>query len=97
MSEKATAAKEQAAEPKQSLPAGHPQAGYVSPDLSLLDGRGPWEEPEAEDRPLTREENIAAREGEVKAVAEAEDKVAKEEAKAAEEEAKAREKAAVSA
>ena len=78
-------------EQKATLPAGHPQAGYVPPDLSAIDGYAePPEEPtpdEAEeaDKPLTREENIAAREEAVKAVEESEDKAAKEEVKAREE------------
>jgi hypothetical protein len=72
--------------PKQELPVNHPQAGYVSPDLSLNDGNQilPDEEPPEEEKPLTREERIEAREAEVKAVAEHEDKVAKAEAEEAE-------------
>lgn len=74
-----------ATEEKLTLPSGHPQAGYVSPDRSYAEGIGtlPPDEQEA------REELIAAREDEAEAIAAAEDKVAKAEAKAAEEAAKA--------
>ena len=77
-------------EPKQTLPSGHPQAGYVSPDLSYREGVGtlPPEEQEAHDE---RDEERAA---EVEAVEANEDKVAKEEAKAKETEVKATEAAA---
>lgn len=62
--------------PKRTLPAGHPQAGYVSPDLSFQDSTGvlPDEEQEFHD------ERDEAREEEAKAVAEAEDKAATAEA-----------------
>jgi hypothetical protein len=79
-------------EPKLTLPAGHPQAGYVSPDLSFHDGTGTLPDEELD----WHEERNAAQEAEAKAVAENEDKVAKEEAKAAEEAAKEAEAAATS-
>jgi hypothetical protein len=65
-------------EPKQTLPAGHPQAGYVSPDLSTHEGTGTL--PDAEK--AWHEERNDARDEEVQTVAEAEDKAAKEEAEA---------------
>jgi hypothetical protein len=70
-------------EPKQTLPSGHPQAGYVSPDLSTHEGTGTIPDSERE----WHEARNEAQQAEVEAVAEAEDKVAKEEAKAAEAEA----------
>lgn len=72
-------------ERKLTLPVGHPQAGYVSPDLSYREGAGtlPDEEQEAHD------ERDEAREAEVEAVAAHEDEVAKAEAAPAEEEAAA--------
>lgn len=72
-------------EPKLTLPSGHPQAGYVSPDKSYSDGVGtlPAEEQDIID------EALQTREDEAKAVAENEHKVATEEAKAAEAAAKA--------
>lgn len=68
-------------EPKQTLPVGHPQAGYTTADLSFQDGVGalPPEEQEWHDN---RDD---AQADEAEAVAENEDKVAKAEAKAAEE------------
>ena len=67
-------------EKKLSVPSGHPQAGYVSPDLSGSDGVEilPDEEQKAKD------ERDQAREDELKAVTESEDKAAREDAKAAE-------------
>jgi len=72
-------------EPKLTLPSGHPQAGYVSPDLSFTDGVGlrPPEEQEVIDQLL--EEAEADRE----AVIENEHRVATEEAKAREAESAA--------
>jgi hypothetical protein len=35
-----TATKDKDKEPSQTLPVGHPQAGYVAPDLSYHDGTG---------------------------------------------------------
>ena len=71
-------------EPQRSLPAGHPQAGYVGPDLSLRDGAGiqPEEDQQA------YEEQVQEREDQVAAVAENEHRVAIEEEKAAEKAAK---------
>lgn len=62
-------------EPKQPLPAGHPEAGYVGPDPSYRDGGGvlPADEQKAYD------EVVQAHEDEVAAVAEHEDKIAKKE------------------
>jgi hypothetical protein len=73
-------AKTEQPEVLKSLPVGHPQAGYVSPDTSYVDGVGqrPADEQAAAD------EAIAAREDEVKAVAENEHSVATAEAAAAE-------------
>src|SRR5262245_1209384 len=68
-------------EPKQSLPAGHPAAGYTAPDLSYHEGTGSIPDEEKE----WHEKRNSVREEEVEAVADAEDKVAKEEAKAREE------------
>jgi hypothetical protein len=69
--------------PKKSLPVNHPQAGYVRPDLSLIDGREPADESEVEDtEPKTRQERIDAREAEVEAIAESEHKAATEEEEA---------------
>jgi hypothetical protein len=70
----------EAKEEKQSLPIGHPQAAYISPDLSLQDGVGtlPDEEQEAHD------EQVEAQQAEAEAAAEHEDKVAKAEAQEAE-------------
>jgi len=67
-------------EPKQSLPSGHPQAGYVSPDLSYVEGVGTLPDEEQEEHDKRNEE----REAEVEAVEANEDKVAKDEAKAKE-------------
>ena len=80
-------------ERKLTLPSGHPQAGYVSPDLSGMDGVGtlPDEEQKIHD------ERDDAREAEVEAVAEHEDKVAREEIKAREDAEKAAEKSAAKA
>jgi hypothetical protein len=78
-------------EPKRSLPVGHPQAGYVPPDLSFRDSAGLSED---EDEAL--EEQTKERDKLVAAVEEHEHKVATEEAEAAEKEAKEREKEAAS-
>ena len=71
-------------EPKQTLPSGHPQAGYISPDRFYSEGTGtlPPDEQQA------RDELLEEREADVEAVEANEDKVAKEEAKAAEAAAK---------
>jgi hypothetical protein len=64
-------------EPKLTLPAGHPKASYVGPDLTFREDPNqilPEESQKAYD------ELVAAREKEVAAAAEAEDKAAKEEA-----------------
>ncbi len=73
-------------EPKQTLPAGHPQAGYLSPDTSLEDGVGL--RPEVEQKRV--DEANEAREKEAEAIVEHEHKVATEEQEAA---LKAQEKA----
>lgn len=80
-------------EPKLTLGQGDPEAGYVSPDLSLQDGVGtlPDEEQKAHD------ERDKAREDEVQAVAEHEHKVATERAKEAEGEPEPAPKAKASA
>jgi len=75
-------------EPKQSLPPGHPQAGYVDPDLSYHEGTGSIPDAEA----AWHEERNDAREKQVKAVEENEHKVATDEAKEREKEAKDAEK-----
>ena len=75
-------------ERKLSLPNGHPSAGYVSPDLSGIDGV----ETLPEDEQKAHDERNQAQEDEAKAVAEAEHKVATEEAKAAADAEKAAEK-----
>ena len=63
--------------PLESLPINHPQAGYISPDLSFHDGH--------DEADLTeQEENAAARDAEAQAVAEHEDAVAKAEDEGAE-------------
>jgi len=64
-------------EPKQSLPPGHPQAGYVDPDLSYHEGTGTIPDAEA----AWHEERNDAREQQVKAVEDNEHKVATDEAK----------------
>jgi predicted aminopeptidase len=63
-------------EPKLTLPAGHPQAGYLSPDLSFSDGFNGAVDDETSD---AWDEMIAAREEEAQTIAENEDKVAREE------------------
>src|SRR5215471_9737912 len=73
--------------PKLTLPAGHPQAGYLSPDLSFVDGID--EDSFDDDTKEAREEAQAAREEEVAAVEENEHKVASDELAKAEEKAKA--------
>ena len=70
-------------EPKQTLPVGHPQAGYVSPDLSGIEGV----ETLHDDEQKAHDERNQAQEDEAAAVAENEDKVAKEEQKRLEEQA----------
>jgi hypothetical protein len=77
-------------ERKRTLPAGHPRAGYVSPDLSFVDGVETFSDEEQE----ARDEMIAEHEEEVEAVEDAEDEAAKEEE---EEKAKEQEEAEKSA
>ena len=72
-------------EAKLTLPVGHPQAGYVEPDLSYHEGTGTLPDEEIE----IHEERNAAREEEAQAVAENEDKVAREEIAARDKEAEA--------
>jgi hypothetical protein len=79
---------QQKEERKLTLPSGHAQAGYISPDLSLQDGVGVLPDAEQE----WHDERDEARDAEVEAVTANEDKVAKEEVKQAEAEAKAAEK-----
>lgn len=66
-------------EPKLTLPAGHPQAGYLSPDTSLEDGIGL--RPDVEQQAV--DEANKAREDEAAAITDHEHKVATEEAAAA--------------
>jgi hypothetical protein len=68
-------------ERKLILPTGHPNAGYVSPDLSGIDGV----ETLSEEEQKAHDERNEAQQAEAEAVAEAEDKVAKEEQKRREE------------
>jgi len=75
-------------ERKLTLPTGHPAAGYVSPDLSGIDGV----ETLPEEEQKLHDERNDARDAEVEAVADAEHKVATEEAKAAADAEKAAEK-----
>lgn len=77
-------------EPKQSLPVGHPQAGYVSADLSNTGSASTLSDASA-DWAKKRDE---ARKAEADQVADDEDKAVKAEAKAAEDAAKADEPAA---
>jgi hypothetical protein len=70
-------------EPKRTLPVGHPQAGYVEPDLSYHEGTGTLPDEEIEFHEARNE----AREAEVQAVAENEDAVAKAEVEKREERA----------
>lgn len=70
-------------EPKRTLSTGHPEAGYVSPDLSTHEGTGTLPPEEVE----WHEARNDAREEEVEAVTENEDKVARDEQKEAEKEA----------
>jgi hypothetical protein len=70
-------------EPKQTLPPGHPQAGYTSEDLSGEYGTGTLPEAEQE----WHDDLAEAQEKEAEAAAEHEDEVAKAEAKEAEEKA----------
>jgi hypothetical protein len=71
-------------ERKLTLPVGHPQAGYVGPDLSGVDGVTTFSPEEQK----LRDERQAAYEDDLKAVTDNEDKVARDEAKAAEAAAK---------
>jgi len=71
-------------ERKLTLSAGDPEAGYVSPDRSLVDGVELFDDETQE----AHDEAIAAHEDEVEAVAEHEDKVARERIAQAEKEAK---------
>lgn len=70
-------------EPKQTLPAGHPRAGYVSPDLSHHVGTGTLPPEEIE----WHEARNDAREEEIERVENDEDKAAKEEQEASAKEA----------
>jgi hypothetical protein len=65
-------------EKKLTLPVGHPEAGYVGPDLSFTDGVGtlPKEEQDA------RDEQAALHEEEVQAVADHEHEIATKEREA---------------
>jgi hypothetical protein len=67
------------AEEKRSLPTGHPEAGYLSPDKSFTDGAGTFPPEEQEER----DEREKAREAEVKAIEDHEDEVARREAEEA--------------
>lgn len=67
-------------EPKLTLPIGHPQAAYVSPDLSGTDGTGTL----PDDEQKAHDERNQAQEDEVAAAADHENKVATAEAKQAE-------------
>jgi len=71
-------AKAAADEPKLTLPVGHPQAGYVPPDLSFRDSAGDSDEEQA-----ALEEQIADRDELVEMVADHEHQVATEEREAA--------------
>ena len=64
-------------EPKATLPVNHPEAGYVSPDLSYHEGTGIIPDAEVE----WHEDRNQAREEEIERVADGEDKAAKEEQK----------------
>ena len=70
-------------EPKLTLPPGHPNAGYVEPDLSLQDGTGTL----PDDLQAWHDKRDETRQESVDAVAEAEDKTARDELKRQEEEA----------
>lgn len=67
-------------EKKLSLPVGHPEAGYVEPDLSLRDGVGTL----PDDEQKAHDERDQAREDELSAIADREHEVATREAKARE-------------
>src|SRR5215471_8066756 len=67
-----------AEETKLTLPTGHPQAGYVPPDLSFRDGAG-----ESDEEQDALDEQIAERDELVAAVEEHEHEVATEEREAA--------------
>lgn len=67
-------------EEKATLPVGHPQAGYTSPDGSFSDGAGTL--PESEKK--WNEQRDKAHDEEVEAVADAEDKAVQEQKKAEE-------------
>ena len=77
-------------EPKLSLPAGHPQAGYTAPDLSGHAGTGAIPDEEKS----WHEDRNQAQQDEADAIADAEHKAATEEQKAAEEAAAEAEKKA---
>lgn len=64
-------------EPKLTLPAGHPKASYVGPDLSFREDPNPILPEESQ---KAYDELVAAHEKELADAAEAEDKAAKEEA-----------------
>jgi hypothetical protein len=65
-------------EEKQTLPAGHPQAGYTAPALDGEQGTGTLPDNEQE----WQDERVKGQQEENDAVAEAEDKAAKAEAEA---------------
>jgi len=69
-----------AEEPKLSLPVGHPQAGYVGPDLSFRDGAGQMTDEQQE----AFDDMVAQHEDDVATVTENEHKVAKAELEASE-------------
>lgn len=71
-------------EPKATLPPGHPQAGYVDPDLSTHEGTGTIPDEEK----AWHEARNEARDEQKQAVEEGEDKAVKEEQKKQEEQAK---------
>lgn len=77
-----------AEEVKESLPAGHAQAGYVSPDLSFHEGTGTIPDQEKE----WHEKRNQAQQDEADAVADAEDKAVKAERAEAEKAEKAEKK-----
>lgn len=84
----ATETKTKTDEPKQTLPPGHPQAGYVSPDLSTHEGTGKLPPEEV----AWHEARNDAHDEEVERVEAAEDKAAKEEAERTTKEIEARRK-----
>ena len=91
MAESKTAKRERPEKPGNALPVGHPQAGYVDPDLSFRENPdAPL--PDAEQAWADERDN--AREEQVKAVNESEEKAAKEEREQREKELQEETKAA---